>query len=198
MMSPRLRGGSFFSNHLTNVPIIINFWICLFAFLPWKTCVLQKRWLRVYTSKWIPWKHIENLPRMTTGLAVSLRQWVNNQPQPTVTSWRNNGLGWKQGLPQSRKDLHIKGRTSKVNTRVFCFKETLINPNFLSKKFLGQGPLSLIFPWRHSRKSSNVFGDARFSILPKSNQICPNLNHFCPTFTQMCPNLINYAPKQIC
>jgi len=40
----------------------------------------------------------------------------------------------------------------------------------------------------HSRRRFNVFGDAKFLILPKSNRICPNLNHFCPYFAQIYPN----------
>jgi len=62
---------------------------------------------------------------------------------------------------------------------------------------------TMYFKWSivHSRRRSNVFGDGRFLILPKSNQICPNLNHFCPNLSIFFPNFAqiysNFAKKKI-
>jgi len=50
----------------------------------------------------------------------------------------------------------------------------------------------------HTRRRSNVFGDARFWFLPKPNQILPNLIKFYPNFTksnQILPNLIKFYPN---
>jgi len=44
----------------------------------------------------------------------------------------------------------------------------------------------------HSRRRSNVFWDARFSFLPKPNQILPKFYPIYPNFTQFTQILPNY------